>query len=359
MKNKELAHKNLIKNGLPNNKNEKWHYTNLNNKLSYLVKNNFEALENINYKTAWITNDVDLNDYNHSSEVSNDVLKNINIAGFTGGSSFNLDKDVNVINLQNVINNPQHHIGLKVDVTNNITSTIIEKHIVKTGQLASSVTDISIDNNSVIYYIILNDNLSNIDQLQQFNATIKENTVLNLFLVNIGNENNLLRQEINVELVGETSDFNLRAINLLGEASHTDISMQINHKVANTTSREILRNIVLDKAFGAFQGLIKVNNLAQKTEAKMSCNTLILSDNASFSAKPELEIFADDVICGHGATVRPINEDLFFYLTSRGIAPNLAKALLIKAFISELLDDYENIISYLSPSIEGWITNFI
>lgn len=355
----ELAKQKLIKNGLPNKKNEKWHYTSLNQKLAYLAINDFAALDNSNYKANWQSQDIALQNYNFISDVSDDLIKQINMAGFSGGTSFTIDKNIELICLENKIDNEQHHIGLNVEVKNNITATILEKHLVKQGKLTSSISTINVHEYSTINYIILNDSFTKIDKLQQFNATINNNSVVNLFIINIGNNNNFLRQEINVKIIGENADFNLRAINLLSDASHTDINMQIEHLVPNSKSREILRNVVLDKAFGAFQGIIKVNNLAQKTEAKMSCNTLILSDDASFSARPELEIFADDVICGHGATVSPINEKLLFYLMSRGIEANFAKSLLIKAFISELLDEYENIIPYLYDVIEGWINNFI
>ena len=86
-----------------------------------------------------------------------------------------------------------------------------------------------------------------------------------------------------------------------------------------SVSRELIRNVVTGKARGVFQGRINVHQSAQKTDAKMACNTLLLSDDAEFSTKPELEIFADDVQCGHGATVTDIDRNQLFYLMARGI----------------------------------------
>ena len=117
----------------------------------------------------------------------------------------------------------------------------------------------------------------------------------------------LVRQELRIEVVGEGADLMLRGVNLLGGESHTDVTLVLGHNVAQTQSTETFRNVVLDKASGVFQGMIRVAPDAQKTDAKMACNTLLLSDEGDFAAKPELEIFADDVICGHGATVADIS----------------------------------------------------
>ena len=96
---------------------------------------------------------------------------------------------------------------------------------------------------------------------------------------------------------GEGADFQLRGINLLSGDGHTDVTMVLDHAATNTFSRELIRNVVTGKARGVFQGRINVHQSAQKTDAKMACNTLLLSDDAEFSTKPELEIFADDVQC--------------------------------------------------------------
>ncbi len=356
---KELAKKQLIKNGLPSNRVEKWHYTSLNKFLSYLLENKFADLNTLGNIAAWKAKNVDLKPLPLATDISEtDVVQQINIAGFTGGACFVVDKNINWIDLENTISAQQHHTGLAIKIDENVQSNIIEKHIVNKGKLASSITRLNLANGSCVNYIILNTSNVPINSLQQFNAVIGADATLNLFIINMGCNNNLIRQEINVQLIDEKANFNLRAINLLSDNSHTDIEMVIEHNAPHTTSNEILRNIVLDKAFGAFQGIIKVARIAQKTEGKMSCNTLLLSDDASFSAKPELEIFADDVICGHGATVAPINDDLLFYLLSRGINANTAKSLLIKAFISELIEN-QDILDRLTDVIEGWISTFI
>ena len=99
-----------------------------------------------------------------------------------------------------------------------------------------------------------------------------------------------------------------------------------------------------------------MHQIAQKTDAKMACNTLLLSDDGEFSTKPELEIFADDVACGHGATVKEIDHDHLFYLMARGIDEKTARGLLVKAFLAEVIEELEvePIVEALEARLEDW-----
>jgi len=135
--------------------------------------------------------------------------------------------------------------------------------------------------------------------------------------------------------------------------------MTLEHIVPNCVSGQIFRNVVLDRAKGVFQGQIKVAQIAQKTDAKMACNTLLLSDFCDFSAKPELEIFADDVQCGHGATVTDIDKNQLFYLKARGIGEKRARSLLVKAFIVEVVEELDNevLIEALEKQFDTWLNN--
>ena len=128
------------------------------------------------------------------------------------------------------------------------------------------------------------------------------------------------------------------------------------HLAPDTVSTETFRNVVTGKANGVFQGQIRVAKIAQKTDAKMACNTLLLSDEGGFSSKPELEIFADDVACGHGATVTDIEEDHLFYLMARGIDEKTARGLLVKAFVAEVIEELEDetVIEALEARLVDW-----
>ena len=132
--------------------------------------------------------------------------------------------------------------------------------------------------------------------------------------------------------------------------------MVLDHTVPDTTSTEVVRNVVMGKARGVFQGRINVHRIAQKTDARMACNSLLMSDDADFSAKPELEIFADDVACGHGATVAEIDHDHLFYLMARGIPEKEARRLLVKAFVAEVIEelDDEALVGALEEKLDAW-----
>jgi Fe-S cluster assembly protein SufD len=214
---------------------------------------------------------------------------------------------------------------------------------------------VTIADNSEIVWVIVREHTDLSTQLSQINVTIGENSKLILFVMNAGGK--LVRQEINVDVQGEGSDFQLRTLNLLGGETVTDVTMNVGHLVENTTSTEVVRNVVTDKARGIFQGMIRVAQIAQKTDAKMACNTLLLSDDAEFAAKPELEIFADDVACGHGATVREIEKDHLFYLMARGVPENAARGLLVKAFIAEVIEELENevLVEKLEDILQAWL----
>ena len=129
------------------------------------------------------------------------------------------------------------------------------------------------------------------------------------------------------------------------------------HDVPGSVSTELFRNVATAHGAGIFQGQIRVAQIAQKTDARMACNTLLLSDEAEFSAKPELEIFADDVQCAHGATVADIEDDHLFYLMARGIPQKQARAMLVQAFVEEAFEEVEDeaLRDALNARIENWL----
>ena len=162
------------------------------------------------------------------------------------------------------------------------------------------------------------------------------------------------RSQIYVEIAGEGARTSLNGTNLLSGNQHVDLMLSIDHTAPDAKTRVLYKNIARDKATGAFQGKINVHQLAQKTDAKMMNRTLLLSDEASFAAKPELEIWADDVTCGHGSTSGRIDDDMLFYFLSRGIPRAEAERLLIIAFLSEAIEAIGDpaLIAALEPLVE-------
>jgi Fe-S cluster assembly protein SufD len=137
---------------------------------------------------------------------------------------------------------------------------------------------------------------------------------------------------------GEGAQVTANGVSLLKGRQHADNTLFLDHAVPNCFSREIFRSVIDDRAHSVFQGRIMVRPDAQKTDAKMMTRALLLSDEAEADNKPELEIFADDVTCGHGATTGALDESLLFYLRARGLSEKEAQALLIQAFVGEAVE---------------------
>ncbi|MFO7477177.1 MAG: Fe-S cluster assembly protein SufD [Methyloceanibacter sp.] len=152
----------------------------------------------------------------------------------------------------------------------------------------------------------------------------------------------LSRNQIYAAFVGENAALDVSGALLMRGRQHCDTTMLVEHRVPHCTSRELFKVVLDDEARGVFQGKIIVSPGAQKTDGKQMSGALLLSQAAEFDAKPELEIFADDVVCGHGATSGQIDDDLLFYLEARGIPEAEARALLIQAFVGEALEKVED-----------------
>ena len=258
------------------------------------------------------------------------------------------------IELQNLQAGGQAHVRLLTKVGAGAKAIIVERQTGEGDALVSSVSQLVLGEGAEVTWLIVQEQPDTATHLAQFKAHIGKDAKLTLFVMNAGGR--LVRQEIVVRTTGEGADFKLRGINLLAGDTHTDVTMVLDHAVPHTTSTEVIRNVVTGKARGVFQGRINVHQYAQKTNAKMACNTLLLSDDGEFSTKPELEIFADDVVCGHGATVTEIDHDHLFYLMARGIDEKSARGLLVKAFVAEVIEelDDEALVEALEARLDGW-----
>jgi Fe-S cluster assembly protein SufD len=170
--------------------------------------------------------------------------------------------------------------------------------------------------------------------------TVGAKAKLNLFNMTGGGA--VSRLQGFITLAGEGSDLSVNGVNLLKGTQHGDTTLVVDHAVPHCTSREVFRAVVDDRARSVFQGRIIVRPAAQKTDGKMMTRALLLSDEAEADNKPELEIFADDVTCGHGATAGALDDNLLFYLRARGLPEKEAQALLIQAFVGEAVETIED-----------------
>ena len=291
---------------------------------------------------------------------ADDAIGRINGAFVTDGFSVDVAPGTRLpapLEIQALHGAGQAHTRFPVQVGASVRATVVERHrAVSRGEaLTSSITDLSVGEGAEVIWIILQEQGLSDTHLGQINLRLAADARLMLYVVNAGG--NLVRQEIRGTVEGEGADLKLRGVNLLGGGSHTDVTFVFGHDVPSTTSTEIIRNVVFDKARGVFQGRIRVAPGAQKTDAKMACNTLLLTDEGEFSSKPELEIFADDVQCGHGATVADIDANQLFYLMSRGVPERKARAMLVNAFIAEVVEELAN--EELVAALEGVVSDWL
>ena len=167
------------------------------------------------------------------------------------------------------------------------------------------------------------------------------------------------RHEIGVELLGENAELELNGTYLLRGRQHGDTTSVIRHVRPHTFAKQTYKGALDDRARAVFQGRIAVEREAQKTDGRMLNQTLLLSDKAEIDSKPELEIFADDVQCAHGATAGQLDERALFYLRSRGLERERAKALLVEAFVAELIEEFpmEAVRPALSQRLRQWLVS--
>jgi Fe-S cluster assembly protein SufD len=222
-------------------------------------------------------------------------------------------------------------------------ATLVESYIAAEGAKAYQVHDsliISIGNNARLDHVRLIEDGREAFNVSSGVVSLGAHAQLNTFGMTSGA--GVSRYQATIVFAGEGSRVETNGVNLLNGKQHADTTLLMDHAVPNCMSREIFRAVVDDRAHSVFQGRIIVQPHAQKTDAKMMTRALLLSDDAEADNKPELEIFADDVTCGHGATTGALDESLLFYLRARGLSEKEAQALLIQAFVGEAIESIVN-----------------
>jgi Fe-S cluster assembly protein SufD len=230
--------------------------------------------------------------------------------------------------------------------------TIIEDHDSGTAQVNAALELVAGDASQVDYFKITRSNALHVASLL---ASVGAKAEFNTFAFTA--DVNVVRNQNFIRFAGEGTHAGMRGVSLLRSKQHVDTTLLIEHAAGHCESREQFRAVLDDEAHGVFQGKIVVKPHAQKTDAKMMTRSLLLSDHAEADNKPELEIFADDVVCGHGATTSAPDEALKFYLMSRGIHEAEAEALLIQAFIGETVEEiaHEGIREALMNAALQWL----
>lgn len=203
------------------------------------------------------------------------------------------------------------------------------------SQDAISFIDAILDVGSRLNFYDVSSPPKEVFQMQTFRASLKRDSFLETLFITKGSE--AIRNSFKVELLEENCEALLRGISLLSGKNQSHVYGKVEHVAPNCRSRQHFKSILEEKSRSSFEGKIYVHPEAQKTEAYQHSQSLLLSDEAISYAKPNLEIFADDVKASHGATVSQLDREALFYLRSRGLFELEAKSLLIEGFCEEIL----------------------
>ena len=380
------AIKNFESIGFPNKKLENWKYTSLKN----LLKNDFIVLPEINnlleFKDIkkYLIDDIDsykiifvdgkysshLSDTTHEgmdicilsaalsqskyellienyfNKIANDDgITSLNTAFSSEGAFIHIpknkfvDKPIQIIhfstgNESSLMFQPRNLII----VDENSQVQIIERHqsLSENKVFTNSVTEIYADKKSIIdYYKIQNDNLQ-ASLIDNTYVDQQRNSSFTMHTFSFGNE--LVRNNLNISQNDQFIETTIKGVTIIGDKQHVDHNTLINHNNPNCNSHQDYKGIYDDKSTGVFNGQVMVKKVAQKTNAFQSNNNVLLSDQATINAKPQLEIYADDVKCSHGCTVGQLDKNALFYLKSRGIPEKEATALLMYGFANNILE---------------------
>lgn len=215
---------------------------------------------------------------------------------------------------------------------------IIERHqsLNSNPVLTNSVTEIFAQKRAIVdYYKIQNDEQT-ANLIDNTYISQKQESRVAVHTFSFGG--NITRNNLNFYHFGERIDSTLKGITIIGDKQHVDHYTLVNHATPNCESHQNYKTILGGSSTGVFNGKIFVEKEAQKTDAFQQNNNILLSDKATINAKPQLEIFADDVKCSHGCTIGQLDERAMFYMQQRGIPQKEAKALLLYAFSNEVIE---------------------
>ena len=370
--------------GFPNKKDEDWKFSDLNS----IVSNNFNKIVNDDFLPGdtefknieefehnYISllngkliskdfsyeekNKILIDNYNYNNELSLDSKNSLyflNNALATGGVSLEIVKNYKLKKPLVIYNNFSN--SLKEKIVNYKNSIILNENSEldlinyinnssKDNFMVNIIEKIKIKKDSTLKNILVNNSKCNCYFYKYLKSDLEKNSTFENFLLPSGFKFNKLDIEINLNEENSKSSV-FSALNLINN-EHQEIKTRINHNTPNCNSYQKVKNVLNDESKGVYQGKIFVKNIAQKTDAYQLSKALILNDAAEFDAKPELEIYADDVKCSHGSTSGSIDLNSIHYLKSRGIPEKKAYQMLVNGFLCEILEKLS----------EGKIKNFL
>ena len=254
-----------------------------------------------------------------------------------------VEQPLEVVFIGGLTDHPVAYFPRNLIVLGEGAEATVVKHYVGMGvgaYFANTVTEIDIGEGARLNHYKVQAETLDATHLSTTHVHVAKDATYEYFNLSIGGR--LSRNEVSVRLEGEGAHAGLNGAYLMRGSEHCDNTTMIEHLAPHTTCREIFKGVLDDQSRAVFQGRIIVRKEAQGTDGHQLCKTLLLSTGAEIDVKPELEIYADDVKCSHGATTGQIDETALFYLRSRGIPKALARNLLVQSFLGEALDEISN-----------------
>ncbi|MEM1400487.1 MAG: Fe-S cluster assembly protein SufD [Pseudomonadota bacterium] len=235
--------------------------------------------------------------------------------------------------------NSAFHARIAVSLGANASATLIETHLGndEDGYFANPVSHIHVADGARLRHYRLQSEGARALHVATSLVAVGRDATYDSFALSLGAE--LARHEIEARFDGPGGDLKLSGAYIAKAGQHLDTTTRIDHLHPDCRSREVYHGAIADEGRGVFQGSIFVDPIAQRTDGHQLNRAILLGPGAEIDAKPQLEIYADDVKCSHGCTAGQLDQDAMFYLRSRGISEKAAKGLLIKAFLSEALDE--------------------
>jgi Fe-S cluster assembly protein SufD len=284
-------------------------------------------------------------------------ISNLSLAAMTTGLHLDIAGTVEVpiiLVFTGDDNGVSAHPVISVRLADGASAVMAEWHQSSVG-LSAPLMGIIVGDKARLDYAKVQQESSASAHLAATGLRLGEGSVFEGFQISAGGQ--LARLETHIVLSGENADCTLSAIYLGRDKQHHDITTNMNHAKGHCLSNQIIRGVLDDSARGVFQGKVHVAPDAQKTDGQQMSRALLLSRKAEADAKPELEIYADDVLCAHGATVGELDDTQLFYLTSRGIDRKTARSMLIAAFLDDAIDSITHpaLADMLRPVTTAWM----
>ena len=388
---KDTFHK-FLDSGLPTKKWEDWKHTDL----SFLNKNNFrisethdalsDSIDVSKYKikntyTAVIVNGHYIESKSElpqelkiltNSEKKNWTPENKKETPFDLLNTSLCDSNISIVTKPNtVIKKPIHILFLcsgkdnlminpqvNIDIMASSSATIIEQYVSDTSSFFQNTSVFaSLEKNSSLYHIRIHSNSDETANISNLYVSQSDDSTYNYFQLVDGGA--LQRSDIYTDLKGKNATCSLSGLTLLDKKQHSATYITSDHIMPHCVSSQNFKSVLSGNSSGVFNGRTIVRQDSQKTDSKQSNKNLLLSDQAIMNSNPQLEIYADDVKCAHGSTTGALDSEALFYMQSRGINRKDAISLLIRGFVSELLNGIENeeLKNHLFVKFDKWLLN--